>query len=107
MFAVPIYAGGPKPQTGAQRHEAIAREARAREELEGLREHALRGAVRGALWSTLLALALLRTRYAAARLAWIPLEARAFAWLEGVWPPPTICPLSPASAILRISALLV
>ncbi len=101
-----VFAGGPKPLTGAERHDAVVREARAREELASLREHALRGAVRGALWSTLLALALLRSRYAAARLTWIPLEARAFAWLEGVWPPPATCPQSPASAILRISALL-
>ncbi|PNH12015.1 hypothetical protein TSOC_001047 [Tetrabaena socialis] len=98
--------GGSVPATPLERSRAEAREARVREALHLLREHALRGAVRGPVWSTVLALALLRSRYGAVRLSWISLEAKAFAWLERRWPPASQCPISPPAAIMRVSALL-
>ncbi|GFR50684.1 hypothetical protein Agub_g12936, partial [Astrephomene gubernaculifera] len=104
-LVVPVL-GGPKPATPAEKMAADAREARLRESLTQLRETALRGAVRGPAWSTVLALALLRGKYGSHRMAWIPLEAKAFAWLERKWPPPAACGISPPAAIMRVSALL-
>jgi hypothetical protein len=89
-----------------EREAAEQREAGLREALQGLREGVLRGAVRGHVWSTLLVLALLRSRYAATRRAWFALEARALSWLEAAWPPLSTVGVSAPAAVMRATALM-
>ncbi|EFJ51491.1 hypothetical protein VOLCADRAFT_116367 [Volvox carteri f. nagariensis] len=102
---VPVL-GGPKPSTQAERVAAEVREGRRREALAVLRGQALHGAVSGPCWSTVLSLALLQAKYGQQRLAWIPLEAKAFSWLDHKWPPVSVCGMTAPAAIMRISALL-
>ncbi|GIM02921.1 hypothetical protein Vretimale_7738, partial [Volvox reticuliferus] len=104
-LVIPIL-GGPKPATQAEKNAAEVRETRRREALAALRDQMLRGAVSGACWSTVLALALLGGKYGAQHLAWIPLETKAYAWLDRKWPPMSACGMSAPAAIMKISALL-
>lgn len=105
-------AGGPLPQSPAGRSARNRNDAALREALEAVRQgggegeggQGLRGEVDGALWGTVLAMALLRAKYIVQRPAWVALEARAYAFLEARWPRSVA--LSPASAIMRVATLL-
>ncbi len=110
----PPVAGAPLPQSPAGRSARNRNDAALREALEAVRQgggegegeggQGLRGAVGGALWATVLAMALLRAKYIVQRPAWVALEARAYAFLEARWPRGVA--LSPASAIMKVATLL-